>query len=200
MLILLKRLIDYIIMIMINHKLKFFIAYLFLLDSLLGIILGLNDLTYLMTFLTSLLLPITLLTTNSKILSEFIFIIGIILYITFSTYNILIWYIGFESIVIPMIYLISKGFSSLISRYRALYRFTLYTILGGLILLISLIILVLIMGSYNYYIFILNSYLSYSLQLILFPLISISYFIKLPIIPFHIWLPGFGYPYDDYHH
>jgi hypothetical protein len=74
----------------INVKIKFFIVYLFLIDSLLGIILELNDLTYYMTFLISLLIPILLLTTNSRILSEFIFIIGIILYITFSTYNILI--------------------------------------------------------------------------------------------------------------
>jgi NADH:ubiquinone oxidoreductase subunit 4 (subunit M) len=52
-----------------------------------------------------------------------------------------------------MIYLIAKGSSSLLSRYRALYRFTLYTILGGLFLLISLIILVLSLGSFNYYLF-----------------------------------------------
>lgn len=97
-----------------------------------------------------------------------------------------------------MIYLISKGSSSLISRYRALYRFTLYTIMGGLLLLVSLLILVINLGSYNYYIFLLNSSLSYSLQLILFPLLSISYLIKLPIIPFHIWLPKFWVSFEKY--
>jgi hypothetical protein len=74
----------------INLSLKFLIIYLLLLDSLLGIIYSLNDLTYYMTFLTILLLPILLLITKNRILSEYIFLIGIILYITFSTYNILI--------------------------------------------------------------------------------------------------------------
>jgi NADH:ubiquinone oxidoreductase subunit 4 (subunit M) len=36
-----------------------------------------------------------------------------------------------------------------------------------------------------------NSSLSYHLQLILFPILIISYLIKLPVIPFHIWLPKF---------
>ena len=173
-------------------SIKFFIIYLLLLDSLFGILFLDNDLTYYMTFLTILLIPLLLLISNKEILSNFIFLIGLILYITFSTYNILIWYIGFESIIIPMIYIISKGSSSLISRYRALYRFTLYTILGGLFLLISLIWLIIEVGSINYYLLIFNNSISYELQLILFPLIAISYFIKLPIIPFHIWLPGFG--------
>lgn len=73
-----------------NFYFKFLLSYLFLIDSLLGILLNFNSLTYLMTLLISILLPITLLTTNSKILGEFLFIISIILYITFSTYNLLI--------------------------------------------------------------------------------------------------------------
>jgi len=168
---------------------KIWISYILLLDSLWGIILENNEWTYYMTLLISILLPLLILTTKNRIISEYIMWINIILYITFSTYNILIWYIGFELIIIPMIYLISKGSSGIIYRYRALYRFTLYTICGGLLLLISLSIIVLALGSYNYYILILNNILNYKIELILFPIMIISYFIKLPIIPFHIWLP-----------
>ena len=71
-------------------SIKFFIIYLLLLDSLFGILFLDNDLTYYMTFLTILLIPLLLLISNKEILSNFIFLIGLILYITFSTYNILI--------------------------------------------------------------------------------------------------------------
>ena len=85
-----------------------------------------------------------------------------------------------------MIYLISKGTSSLSSRYRAFYRFVLYTLLSGFCLLICILILVYITGSLNYYSYILNSPISLFSQSILFPINLISYCIKLPIIPFHI--------------
>jgi proton-translocating NADH-quinone oxidoreductase chain M len=80
------------------------------------------------------------------------------------------------------------GSSSLISRYRALYRFVLYTILGGLLLIFSFTIIFILIGSLNYWSFIINNPLSSSYQIFLFPFILISYLIKLPVIPFHIWL------------
>lgn len=168
---------------------KLTIIQVILIDSMWGLILGLNYLSYSMTLLTALILPICLLTTRSLIMENFIFILGLILFVAFSTHNLLIWYISFEAVLIPMIYLISKGSSSLLSRYRALYRFTLYTIGGGLLLLSSLILIVINVGSYDYYSLIFNQSISNGLSLILFPLIFIAYAIKLPLIPFHIWLP-----------
>lgn len=168
---------------------QFLLIYFFLLDSLISIVLGLNDFSCYLILLTTLIIPLTLLTTESFLLSNFLFLLGWILIVAFSTSNLIIWYISFEAVVIPMIYLISKGSSSLLSRYRALYRFTLYTILGGLFLLVGLLILVISLGTWNYYGLILSNSLSYHIQLILFPLLTCSYLIKLPIIPFHIWLP-----------
>jgi NADH:ubiquinone oxidoreductase subunit 4 (subunit M) len=175
---------------MVSHFLvKFFILYIFLIDGMLGLLYGSNDLTNYLIVLTGLIVPLTILTTNSRIFSEFLFLLGLILFVAFSTYNLLIWYISFEAVVIPMIYLLSKGSSSLLSRYRAIYRFTLYTILGGLFLLFSLLYMILITGSTNYYLYLFYNPIGISLQLYLFPLILISYLIKLPVIPFHIWLP-----------
>jgi NADH:ubiquinone oxidoreductase subunit 4 (subunit M) len=85
-----------------------------------------------------------------------------------------------------MIYLISKGTSSISSRYRAFYRFVLYTLLSGFCLLLCLFVLVYLTGSFNYSTYILNSPISLFSQSILFPINFISYCIKLPIIPFHI--------------
>jgi NADH:ubiquinone oxidoreductase subunit 4 (subunit M) len=102
----------------------------------------------------------------------------------------MIWYITFEIVIIPMIYLISKGSGSEKSKTRALYRFALYTIIGGMLLLMNILILVNQTGSLNYYYYINNNYLfNFNLQLVLFILNIIPYLIKLPIMPFHIWLP-----------
>lgn len=169
---------------------KFFIIYIFLLDSIYNILIESNFLTSSMILLTSIILPITLLLVNKEyIMSEFIFFLGLILYVAFSTLNLLIFYIAFESVIIPMIYLISRGSSAILYRYRALYRFTIYTVGGGLLLLIFLLICLLIIGDFNYYSLILYNLWLCDLQLILFPFLLITFLIKLPIIPFHIWLP-----------
>lgn len=172
-----------------NIKFKLFIIYILYIDSMLGLIITNNELTYLLTLLNAIIIPIVILTTNSIILIEYIFLLGIIIMISFSTLNILIWYISFELVLIPMIYLISKGSASIYSRYRALIRFTLYTILGGILLLISILIMIIYSGSYMYYNYILIDTFNISLQLILFPISLIPYLLKLPIIPFHLWLP-----------
>lgn len=171
---------------------KLLITYSFLIYSMLEILFSnylSNDLTNWMILLNSIIIPIILFTTENKILKEFLFLLGIILMISFITQNFLIWYISFETVLIPMIYLISKGSSSVSSRHRAFYRFVLYTLISGFCLLTTLLIMIIITGSFNYWYYILTNPINCSLQLILFPINLISYLIKLPIIPFHIWLP-----------
>lgn len=174
-------------------SLKLLLFYLFLLDSMISILFQLNDLTNYMVLLTALITPITLLTTEkNEIVQDILVFLGLILIVAFSTSNFLIWYISYEAVIIPMIYILSKGSSTILSRSRAIYRFTIYTILGGLLLLIGLLILINLIGSLNYWSYLLNNSLSFSLQLLLFPFLFLSYCIKLPILPFHIWLPSIG--------
>ena len=174
-----------------NYNIKFFIPItIFLIESIIGIILEINSLSYLLSLLNSIILPITLLTAgNNNKISNILMQLGIIIYISFYTYNILIWYISFELVIIPMIYLISKGSGSIYYKYRAIYRFSLYTIIGGLLLLYMTILIVLKTGSLNYWYYIINNNFSIDFQLNLFFIAIIPYLIKLPIIPFHIWLP-----------
>ena len=75
---------------LINIKFKLFIIYLLYIDSMLGLIITNNELTYLLTLLNAIIIPIVILTTNSIILIEYIFLLGIIIMISFSTLNILI--------------------------------------------------------------------------------------------------------------
>jgi len=142
-----------------------------------------------MLLLTSIIVPIVLLTTKDKILKESLFLLNIILVLAFLTNNFLIWYITFELVIIPMIFIISKGSSSLTSKYRTYNRFIIYTLLSGFCLLINLLVISILTGSLSYYTYIISNPLNLSLQLILFPIHLTSYLIKLPIIPFHIWLP-----------
>jgi len=156
------------------------------------------DLTYWMVLLLSIIIPIVIIINeNNEINKTLIKIISIILMISFTTENILIWYISFEIILIPMIILLSKGSSSISSKYRAYYRFVIYTLISGFLLIINIIVIIIITGSLSQYNYIINSNISIYIQIILFPIHLISYLIKLPIIPFHIWLPkimSFGYP------
>ncbi len=174
---------------MLSLNIKLIVFYIFLIDSMIGILFQSNDLTNYMILLTSLITPITLLTSKNKIMQNNLFLLGIILIIAFSTSNLLIWYLSYETVIIPMIYILSKGSSSIYSRSRAIYRFTIYTILGGLLLLIGILVLLNLIGSLNYWSYLLNNSISSYLQFYLFPMIFLSYIIKLPILPFHIWLP-----------
>ena len=171
-----------------NHS-KFLILYIQLVISMIGILMEKNMLSYWMLILTSIIIPIVLLTTENKVLKEYIFILNIILVIGFITNNILIWYITFELVIIPMIFIISKGSSSLESKYRTYNRFIIYTLISGFCLLINVIFIIILTGTLNYYYYIIYNPFNLYIQLILFPLHLISYLIKLPIIPFHIWLP-----------
>ena len=175
-------------MILLNNS-KFFIVYIQLLLSMINLILEKEILTDWMLLLTSIIIPVVLLSTKDKVLKESLFILNIILVIAFITDNILIWYITFELVIIPMIFIISKGSSSLTSKYRTYNRFIIYTLLSGFCLLINVLVILSLFGTLNYYYYIISNPLSIDLQLILFPLHLISYLIKLPVIPFHIWLP-----------
>lgn len=181
-----------------NFYMLFIINLFCLFESFYGILMNLNDLTYWMLLLLSIVFPIVILTSNNIIDHQFYFMLSFILYIAFSTSNFLIWYISFETVLIPMVFLISKGSGSLSSRYRAIQRFVLYTIFGGLFFLFSFLCIFILIGSLNYWIWILINPISFSWQIILFPFFLISYLIKLPIIPFHIWLPismNFGHSF-----
>lgn len=166
-----------------------FINYILLIDSMIGIILNLNSLSNYLSLLNCIVIIIILLTTNSKILSTSLFMLSLIVWVSFYTWNIFIWFISFELVLIPMIYIISKGSASLDSRYRALMRFTIYTIFGGILLILSILLIIIKTGSYRYWDYLLLNNFDLSYELLLFPITTIPYLLKLPIIPFHLWLP-----------
>lgn len=120
------------------------------------------------------------------------FLLGTIT-IVFLTDNILVFYISFEATLIPMFYMIlrfgSRSRKSLASNYIFLY-----TIAGSLLFLIVIIVLYGIYGSLNIPVLvnsIANDYefRTSDLYWILATFMFIAFSVKIPMMPFHIWLP-----------
>lgn len=151
-------------------------------------------------FLTSFLTMIALLISWQWLpkfysLRTYILLILSIQFISFNffTTNILLhFYIFFESVLIPMYFLL--GIWGLRPRkIHAAYQFFLYTFAGSLFMLLAILYLenlglkegFLTISSLNYLFLDLNWFESRVLWLCFF----IAFAIKVPMVPFHIWLP-----------
>ncbi len=116
-----------------------------------------------------------------------LFLIEFLLLGTFSVLDFFVFYILFESVLLPMFLLI--GFwGSNARRMKAAYYLFLYTLFGSLFLLVSLLLIGFQLGTFNWY-FLLVSDISYTRELFLWPGIFLAFAIKVPMFPFHIWLP-----------
>lgn len=116
-----------------------------------------------------------------------LFSILVLLIGVFTVMDILIFYILFEAILIPM-FLIIGIWGSREEKVRAAFYFFFYTLIGSLLMLISIFKLYSITGTTNYFNLILIDIPS-SLQLWMFLGFFASLSVKIPMIPFHIWLP-----------
>ena len=143
--------------------------------------------------LSIILIPICILISwesINKFNKEFLillFFILITLILVFSTLDILIFYILFEATLIPMFILIGV-WGSREEKVKAAFYFFFYTLIGSLLMLLSIFKLFSIIGSTHYNLLInieIPSY--YQFWFFLGFIISLS--IKIPMIPFHIWLP-----------
>ena len=111
----------------------------------------------------------------------------VILIIAFSAQDLLVFYLFFEAVLIPMFLLVGI-FGSRPRNIRAAYKMFIYTLIGSLPMLVGILMVYFQCGSTDWHI--LNStYFSPSRQIILFILWFISFGVKTPLVPFHGWLP-----------
>jgi proton-translocating NADH-quinone oxidoreductase chain M len=114
----------------------------------------------------------------------------------FLVKNILIFYISFESVLLPM-YLFIGAWGSRSRKIKANYYFFLYTLFGSLFTLLGILALYFYTGalSYNLLAFTFNEIAtipnmrSYPLEHCIWLLLAIGFFAKFPIFVFHLWLP-----------
>jgi proton-translocating NADH-quinone oxidoreductase chain M len=124
---------------------------------------------------------------NIKLFIISLFIINFSSIAVFLVLDLLFFFICFEFILIPMFYVIGF-FGSRNKKFLALNQLILYTILGSLPLIISIISIYIYTGTTDYSI-LLTIPLSFHSQIFLWFGFFISLAIKIPMFPFHIWLP-----------
>jgi NADH-quinone oxidoreductase subunit M len=109
------------------------------------------------------------------------------LILIFISNDLFIFYIFFELILLPMFFLISQ-WGSRLRKIHASLQFFLYTLLGSLLFLYGLLYLNI---NYNTTDYLILKYLIINKtdQIILFLAFFLAFGIKVPIYPFHLWLP-----------
>ena len=153
--------------------------------------LGLDGLSIYFVLLTTIIMPISLL-SNWKSISEnvisyliIILLLETLLLAVFLVLDILLFYIFFESILPPLFILIGLFGSS--NRVRASFYLFLYTLLGSLFLLLSILTISSIMGTTDFDALYKTNF-NYSTQLFLFYGIFIAFAVKTPTIFLNTWL------------
>lgn len=164
------------------------------------ITLGVDGISMSLILVTTILMPILLLLKDKDEEEDEKRIVGLILAMEcmliflFSCLDLFIFFLLFELLLIPMFILIGK-YGSKEKRVEAAYRLIIYSLMGSLVLLISIIILYLKFGTTNNEILLIKIMgeaggLEYrKIGIILWLSFFISFAIKVPIFPFHTWLP-----------
>tara|TARA_B100000749_G_scaffold280502_1_gene276982 strand:- start:240 stop:1913 length:1674 start_codon:yes stop_codon:yes gene_type:complete len=155
--------------------------------------LGIDSLSLIFIFLTLFLVPICLIISwksvyyNTKYFFLLFLILEILLINVFCAIDLMLFYIAFESILIPMYFLIGY-WGSRERRMHAAFQFFLYTLGGSLLMLAALIFCQLNFGSTNLH-FLTNIVFSPYRELVIWLCFFIAFAVKIPMMPVHIWLP-----------
>lgn len=155
--------------------------------------LGIDGISLFFILLSTLLICICILNSwvvvkrQVKVYMVLFLLIESFLIIVFSVLDIFVFYIFFESILIPMFFIIGI-WGSRTRKLKAAYQFFLYTLVGSLFMLLSMFYLFFETGTTDFQI--LNTiFFSEEKELFLWLAFFLSFSIKVPMIPFHIWLP-----------
>ena len=149
-----------------------------------------------LVLLTTLLMPIAVLSSwtavHKRQLSYYVFLlilesamIGV-----FVSLDLLLFYLFFEATLIPMFFLI--GIWGGDRRIYAAVKFFIYTAVGSLLMLVGIIALYFTYNSFDYLTILQAmqaSPLAANVEFWLFVAFALAFCIKVPLFPFHTWLP-----------
>lgn len=156
--------------------------------------LGVDGVSVLFILLTNLLVPICILaswtsiTTRVREFCLMFLLLDAAVIGAFCALDFMLFYIFFESMLIPMYLIIGVWGGE--NRIYAAYKFFLYTLIGSLLLLLAILYIYNVANTMN--IVILQSIipkLSPEEQKILWLAFFAAFAIKVPMWPFHTWLP-----------
>nr|YP_010338817.1 NADH dehydrogenase subunit 4 [Glaucosphaera vacuolata]UNJ18767.1 NADH dehydrogenase subunit 4 [Glaucosphaera vacuolata] len=156
-------------------------------------ILGIDGISLFFVLLTTFLIPFCILVSWGSVenylkeyLISFLILEGLLLQV-FCVLDLLLFYIFFESVLLPMFFIIGI-WGSRQRKIRAAYQFFLYTLIGSLLMLLALLFIYFETGTTDLQI-LWHIEFSESRQLLLWLAFFASFAVKVPMIPFHIWLP-----------
>lgn len=158
-----------------------------------NIIFNIDGISLVFIGLSIILIPICILISWNSIKffkKEFIIFLNLILLFLFGVFtimDILGFYILFEAILIPM-FLIIGIWGSREEKVKAAYYFFFYTLIGSLMMLLSIFKIYYTFGTTNYQTITILE-IPYNLQYWIFIGIFMSLAVKIPMFPVHIWLP-----------
>ena len=171
-----------------------FITKISLLASLnINFILGIDGIGLLFVVLTTLIFPICILSSWKNINKNFkeymilLLLMESLLIIVFTILDLLLFYVFFESILIPMFLMIGI-WGSRRRKIRASYLLFFYTLFGSVLMLVAIMSIYIQTGTTDYQTLLLFDF-SENKQKYLWLAFFLSFASKIPMVPVHIWLP-----------
>lgn len=168
------------------------------------ILLGLDSISMIFLFLTSMIIPFCLLfnwSVYKPINEQFFFffillLIEFLLILVFMILELVFFYIVFEFLLIPFYFIIVlnntkqyiRNTNTVNKKMNAFFLLFFYTIFGSLLMLIGILMIYINFGTTIIPI-LWYSKINFYLEYFLWCLFFISFSVKIPIIPVHLWLP-----------
>lgn len=147
--------------------------------------LGLDGISLTLVILTAFMMPISLLVEPEQ--TAPLLLIEALLMGVFLVLDLMVFYLCFESVLVPLFYMMGKyqGRDRRLSAALALFLYT----LGGSLLMLTSIGILYLEASTTHLQALLTVPLSQSTQEFLFLGFMLAFAVKVPMIPFHLWLP-----------
>ena len=154
---------------------------------------GVDGISILLILLTALLFPVCILcswtgiTTRVRAYLSLILLVEGAMIVVFTALDLFLFFMLWETTLLPMYFIITLWGGP--NRFAAGLKFVLYSLAGSLLLLVG-ILGVYLNGGKTYDLLVLTEYTySSSTQSWLFLAFFLSFAIKMPMVPFHTWLP-----------
>jgi proton-translocating NADH-quinone oxidoreductase chain M len=161
--------------------------------STLNFVLGLDGISLFFVILTTFLIPICILVSWTSInvyIKEYciaFLVLESLMIAVFCVLDLLLFYVFFESVLIPM-FIIIGVWGSRERKIRAAYQIFLYTLFGSVLMLLAILLIYFQTGTTDLEI-LYTSKFSETRQIILWLAFFASFAVKVPMVPVHIWLP-----------
>ncbi len=153
---------------------------------------GIDGISLFMVILSTFLTPLCILASWESIkirvkeyMLAFLFLETVMIGM-FASVDILLFYIFFEAVLIPMYLII--GIWGGDRRIYASFKFFLYTLLGSVLMLIAIVVIYKLTNSMSIA-DLQGNYFSTNIQMYLWLAFFASFAVKIPMWPFHTWLP-----------